>query len=314
MKTVNIVVSGLLLATSLIAEGTKVSGFVDAQYHWVKDGANQGFLVNDGALYINHDAGVCTAMIDVPFNSKDTALTGANFSIAAAKMQAFVSHKYNSGLGWKLGQFDSPFGLEANDSKDTAMARTGIVKTVLPAVITGAGVDYSLGGTKISVIFANRADNSALGHAGEASSDVGLLVNAGFGGLKVAAGGLFGKFGAETGYLIDAVVNYPMGKLDVGFEFNMQKNRITGVTDNTMGIVGLVGYGISDMMGVDLRVSYLSKGDAATDSKMQFSFGPNFTMSKSMKCKVHYSMDSSTPTGGAATTSHSAVISSVVSF
>lgn len=318
MRTIRLIASiGLLVVTSINAEGTKVGGFVDAQYHWDKGGNNQGFVVNDGAVYLNHDMATCSAVIDLPFTGTQTALTGANFTIAQTKMQAFVTHKYDNGLGWKLGQFDTPFGLEARDSKDNAMARTGIVSGVLPTVHTGVWADYAIGGTKLNFLVANQRDNNQLnrpGTAGTRVTDLGVQVTTGLGGINLAVGGLFNKVAGETGYLIDAVVSAPLSSVNLGFELAMQKTA--GAADTTMGIVGLVGYAINDTMGLDARVSYLAKATAAVDSQMEISVGPNFSMSKAMKCKVHYTMLTTTAATGlpAVESTSSAVISSVVSF
>lgn len=320
MKIVKLITVVAALMVASAHADTKVGGFVDAQFHWVKDGGGNAFVVNDGAVYLNHDMGMCTATVDLPVS----AATGANLLVGLTKPQAYVSHKYDNGVSWVLGQFDSPFSMEANDSKDFAMARMGIVKTALtPFVHAGTTIGYEMGSLKLNLIIANQRDNN-IARSGN-DGEYGVHVTGGFGDMSVAAGALMGKRtpttggDKETAYLIDANMKYAMGSLNIGAEFAMRKDPSVG-TDSSMGIVGLLGYALTDTMGLDARFSYLSKAAlasaplAALDSAMEITVGPSFKMSKSMLCKVHYSLLSTTPTGGTGTSTHSGVISSVYSF
>ncbi|MBI1862384.1 MAG: hypothetical protein HYR96_15840 [Deltaproteobacteria bacterium] len=328
MRAVNFiaVVGALLIVGNVHAADTKVSGFVDAQYHWKSDGTGDGFTVDDGAVYINSEMGVCSATVDVPFQSK--AASGA-FSIATNKMQAYVGHKYNMGVGWKMGQYDTPFGLEANDANNRVFVRKGIVGTnILPVVQTGVLIDYAIGGTKLNLLVGNEHDKGTNPAGGQ--PEFGAVVNMAFGSMNLDLGFLGQSKTAGMTYLIDAVLKYGMGQLNIGVEFAM-KNDPTSPTstapgasansNSQMGIGALIGFAMTDTMSLDARFGYLSKATvgagtttgAVVDSAMDIAVGPSFAMSKALKCALQYTMMNST-TGGTSTTSHMGTISSIYSF
>lgn len=314
MKTITLIIAMALIGVTEIYAETKAGGFVDAQFQWNKDDTTKAFAVADGSLMLSHEMGTCTAMIDVPFN--DVGATNGSFVGFADKFQAYVTHKYDMGIGWKLGQFDTMYGLEANDTKDLAMATKGIVgSNVIPVVHTGASIDMNAGPAKLNVMVANPADKGAT----STPMDLGVQANVNMGSMGLKVGGLFNRVSGNMGYLIDAVANMPMGSLDLGVEFAIKKTA--GATDSQMGIVGLVGFGLTDTIGLDARFSFVSNGsikvagtNTPIDSAMEISAGPHFIMSKNMRCKVHYTIMSNTPTSGSARSTHSAVISSIVSF
>lgn len=301
-----IIMVAIIVAPAQAADGTKVGGFVDVQYQWNKAGTAAGFALSDAAVYLNSDMGMCSATMDLPIAMN---FSTAAVAFGAGKAQAFVHHKYSNGVNWRLGQFDSLFGLEANDTKDNAMASLGIVKTnITPFVHAGTTVGYDAGNFKVNLILAKQQAAAA-----NADSQYGAHVNGAFGDLSVGAGVLLGKRSGESTNLIDAVLNYKAGKVGFGAEFVMKKDPSVG-TDTALGIAALMGFGMTDTMGLDARFGYVSKAITGNSSTIEISAGPSFNMSKAMTCKVHYTFTSATPTTGEGTTSHAAAIASVYTF
>jgi hypothetical protein len=307
------------------ADGVKVGGFVDAQYHWVKDAAHEGFTVNDGAVYLNADLAACSAVVDIPFRGNYTATsttTPAMFELAGSKTQAYVSHKYDMGASWRLGQWDSPFGIDGNDTKDVALSRRNIVaENMLPTVFAGALLGFDVNKDMGVNFFVANQRNEASRRGKDAELGGRFWMNAGNFGF--GAGGIYGKRSGTTAYLVDVTAKLSMDKLSVGAEFAMQKDDSIRTDASGMGIVGLVGFGVTVTMALNARVAYLSKATAVStigvsmDSSMALTVGPSFDMSKALRCKLDYTLRSDTVSVlGVSTSSstHSAVIASVYSF
>ena len=308
MRAVNYVavVGALLLVGNLHAADTKVGGFVNALYQWKDNGNGAGFGVGDGAVYINSDIGMCSATVDIPFNS---TVGSGSLSVGATKAQAYVSHHYNMGVGWKLGQYDFPMGLEANDANNRVFVQKGIVGTnLLPVVQAGAWIDYAMGAHKLNLLIGNPVDSGFINSGTPAQ--FAAIANLALGGLSLDVGFL-GQSAATFSWTVDAVAKYTMGKLSLGGEFVIKDT-------NAMGIGALVGFGMTDMMSLDGRFGILRKGSVdggAADSAMDIAVGPTFAMSKALKCAIQYTMRNVTATaGGTATTSHMGTISANYSF
>ena len=165
-----------------------VSGFIDAQFqatsrHSFNGTSNQnsrGFSIHDGALYVSKSVGNGEAKLDIPFSLRDkggktigsgtdstganvsvTAGNGVDFDIATVRAQAYVGQKYENGLRWKLGQFDTSYGFEVNDTVDIALSRQGYVYNYTdPFVHTGLQVGYDFSPTYgMNLLAANRKDS-----------------------------------------------------------------------------------------------------------------------------------------------------------
>ena len=165
------VVVGILFGLALLPASAdiKVSGFVDARYQFNHGKADLGnnvieqgdqpstFMVKDGALYLLSETKNSSAFVDLAFGQVNSANGGAATSLgfAAAKSQAFISHKYEVGIDWKLGRFDTPFGFEAIDTKDIMLATQGLVFSLLPVTHDGIFANYKVGQFAVGLMAGN---------------------------------------------------------------------------------------------------------------------------------------------------------------
>jgi hypothetical protein len=141
----------------------RVSGFVDPQLQITSSGntVSKGFVLNDGALYVDGSVESTEFKIDIPLRMFSTG--NVDFDIAKTRAQAYASAKYSNGLKWKLGQFDTTFGFEGNDTVDIAFTRQGIVYTFTdPFVHTGLLVGYEMGEMSFNLYATNPNDSGIL--------------------------------------------------------------------------------------------------------------------------------------------------------
>jgi hypothetical protein len=230
-----------------------LSGFIDAQAQISSTGARKnGFLVNDGALYISHLTERLEAKIDIPFRM--AGLETANFELGATRAQAYVSWKWNNGLRVKLGQFDTTFGLEANDTVDVPFTRQGIVyNSTDPFVHTGMMLSYDWA-KELSLNFYLADPN-----------DRGVMIgkNPQFGAqilyaseLRLTAGALLTDVGVGWAIYADTTAGVTLGKFTVDTEVNLNQSP---TLTRSYGLLGQV------MWSANEEFSY---GTRTTDSTL----------------------------------------------
>lgn len=149
---------GILFAGSVAsAEGVKVGGFVAPAFMWTKGTANT-FAVPDGAIYLSHSMDMAEVMVDVPFSL--TSATGNALALGGSKAQAYISHKWENGLSWKLGQFDGIYGYARNDMANWAFAQDSLLRSNFqPITHTGLLLGYSFSDMLgLNILFANPAN------------------------------------------------------------------------------------------------------------------------------------------------------------
>jgi hypothetical protein len=313
------VVFALVLTMGISANAEmKVNGFVDAQYGWDNDGKPLGFTLNDGAVYLNASGDMAYAMVDLAFSGGNST-TSAAFTFASGKSQAYVGKKYDMGLSWQLGQWDTIWGLEGNDTKDLFFAKQGrIYSSITPFVHMGALLGYKFTEMlSLNVIVADAQDTSIgqsqTGNTGTNYNYAGQLMYKGD-GFWFKGGYSFQTAGADTS-LIDVSLGLKAGSLDVSAGFDMAD---VGATDNEMGFIGNFLYTASDTLGYGLRFEYVSKLDVGTnpaDTGIYLTGGLNHKATKDLTGKLNYTFSSITAvTGGTSTTGHAIDLAAVYSF
>ena len=159
----------------------KFSGFVDFRFtNLSRDPSSSsglpesGFGIEDAAFYVNYQKEKLSFVIDIPFrrfkNSDQNVTTNANaspngnFAVGNDKAQAFLKYNATPELEIDLGQFDTPFGVELNDSKDRIFSKTGtLYDYFLPVTHTGIELTYTVGGFFVRAIDANSNNKGSLG-------------------------------------------------------------------------------------------------------------------------------------------------------
>lgn len=225
---------------------------------------------------------------------------------ASPASQAYVTWKYENGFSWKLGQWHSIYGYESVHSTDIRFSSQGMLYAAVPVSHTGlyAGYDFSdmLG---LGLVVANPADTNFMANQG--NPDFGAKISTKMDNLKASVGALFSRpVGGTKNFLLDVIAGTSFDKLsvDVNFLFSKPTGGSSGI-----GIGGILGYGLTDVVDAGLRVEYVK--DLVVAGKMLgLTVGPQFKMTSDFTVKLDYSM--AKPTGG--TASHGVAVAAVHKF
>ncbi len=276
----------------------KFSGFFDFRLSSVaaKDdtagvpnaNAESGFGLEDGAFIVNYEKDRLSAVVDIAFRRqkdsdaiKPTSTTPAptipnqsqnsNFSIGVDKSQAYIKYKITPDFLIDLGQFDTIFGVELNDSKDRVFGKTGIVYDyTLPVTHTGAMLEYSKNGYYAKGFAANPINKGSYGTSstGDDRTEHGAalgysndLFRTQFGYMSRLISKADGS-GYSGRSLLDITAGVTLGAFTLDFEFSKiddpNKNTLTSTNSADMekagqGYLALMTYKISDPVLFGLR-------------------------------------------------------------
>lgn len=274
-----------------IASPFKFGGFADLRYtsyvtnndpSVASGNPSSGFGIEDGAVYVNYEKEKMSITADLAFRrGKDSdtnaAATQPNQSSTGAialgvdKSQLYLKYKLGSMFTIDLGQFDTIFGAEVNDSKDRLFNKTGTTYDfALPVTHTGAMLEFARGGFAIKAFAANPNNKGSNGTstAGDDKTEYGGAIgytNDSFHGqigymgrpINQASG-----VGTATRSLTDATAGVSLGAFALDAEYarvsDPSKNTLTPL-DNTdlenagEACLGLISYKFSDAFLVGIR-------------------------------------------------------------
>lgn len=285
-----VVLCGLALAAPTFAAdaggGFKVGGFVDAQFGWNSVPASlKGFNVTDGAIKVMHEMGGSSFLLDVPFMS--LAATSNAFVLGSTKAQAFVKHKYDGGVWWQLGQFDSIFGAEPNDTDENFFASLNAMdRSINFFTHTGLALGYTSGGMQLTLVGANLRDKG-LNTNNANAMDVAAQIKLVSGSMNVRAGFLFNFLGATNGHILDVGAGMKMGDLALDAGFMM----LLGLGTTSWGLDVAPIWTMSDKMGLGLRFAMTNIAAATT---MEITVGPKYSFTKNLDAKLNYQLTNTT--------------------
>lgn len=316
---------GLLFVGSIASAQTKVGGYVAPMFSWgsSKTSKTNTFQVPEGAVYFSHSMDMAQVMVDIPFSA--TSSTSNNLSIGGDRAQAYIAHKWEMGLSWRLGQFDGIYGYLNNDLVDQAFAsRSGLRdSTLMPKTHTGLLFNYAFSDMLgLNVVFANPMNMSsrpvAVKADGSADSDsttkydMGLQVTSNVDAFKFGVGWLMhrGTKAVGNSNMFDVTAGTAMGdlKLDADLVFSKAKDVDA---DMGFGVQGI--FAINEMASAGARVEWVKFG--ATDTKMLgLTVGPQFALSKALNLRVDYTMGNSKVGSGTSSTTHAINLAGVYRF
>jgi hypothetical protein len=210
-----------------------------------------GFNLDDGALYGNYTNEQIEGVIDIAFRrgkdiDKDSSASypnqSSNNSLAFGldKSQLFLRYKISPSVSIDAGQFDTIFGLEANDSKDRVFSNFGTIsETFLPFTHTGLMLEYSQEALFNKTLIANPNSKGSLSNSSNDKKSLEFGSAFGFNG-QVTHGqlGLLSRRvnaadrrGAKSRILLDALFGFRIGILDWDFQYSHlrdpNKNTLT---------------------------------------------------------------------------------------
>lgn len=292
-------------AYAAASDALKLGGFVDAGFSWANVGNNNSFGVNDGALYLSKGLDGGEVFVDLPFSGglrtgstfigtttvDATTHTGtvsgaldnandSNFTIGANKAQAYLAFKYENGISWKIGQFDSLLAYEANDLVDVMFTRGGLMGAQLPALVhTGGTIGVNYDPFFVDVFVANPANKAQM--SGNIA-DYGLKVkfnskmlwmNLGFWQNQNTGGGTNVTYLSYGGGL-------SFGQLEANLDLLFRKT----VVSTALGWQLNTGYHLTDQVCAGIRAELLNR--FANHQQISFTAGPQYKLTRDMSVKL----------------------------
>lgn len=311
-----------ILVSSVSYADTKVGGFADAQFQYLggsnNDAATKAFVVNDGALYFSHEAGNSSVMIDVPF-----AVADGELAIGGMHSQAYVSQKMGS-VTFSLGQMDSFYGFESNDSANNRFAAdTGLAHALSPQSHLGVSAMYSAGALGLNLVLAQSNYFSAQPLApgqpeapiapDENDMEYGAELTYGADMWNLSAGYFMGKTNGESSSYMEAQLGLSMGQLGLTVGYN---SRDMNQENDANVMYANLGYTVNDEWSLGFR-GEMAKNTLTTNvdgsiqpaaSETQFTFGPSHKYSSNLTIRADFTYNSLELTEGAEKMNSSSVL------
>jgi hypothetical protein len=260
--------------------------------------------LHDAALQWKHKAGASEFAIDLPFGADTANPTGNAFVFGAAKAQAYFKHNLSDAFSVQVGQFDTIYGFELNDSRDVFFTKQGLVwNNILPVTHLGILTNYTSGKVTAKVMLANPTNAGMLANKNpEAGFQLAYAVSD---TSALTLGILYANQSDVSTVLYDFLAGSNVTKelrLDVEAD-------IKTVTDQDVGMGFLVNgiYTVDSKWSLGARIEYLRKINDYSD--IGLTVGPAVQVDDHLKFRADYSWVASTVTKGA-----DAVNSNVVAF
>tara|TARA_Y100001935_G_C17308570_1_gene514074 strand:+ start:2685 stop:4118 length:1434 start_codon:yes stop_codon:yes gene_type:complete len=303
------------------------SGFADIRYsnYTVKDNTSlrgqdeSGFLMADGAAYGSYKGDKLSIYGDLPFRRSHTSNVSSDAAIELGKDKAqfYMSYDFHENFSAQLGQFDTIYGVELNDSKDRLFGTAGqVYSNTLPVVHTGLLLDFHMDGAYAKALIANPSDRGSYGAAGtnkDNNTEYGLALGYSNDMIRGQVGYLSRPWldidgtSMSNRSLLDFILGATFGHFSIDLEYNMvnvpNKNTLTTSTtdseDAGKGLLALASYEVTDEIGVALRYENLKDDPAAgsIDETNSYGLGLHYTMDKNLQLHAEYIASEFTPTG-----------------
>ncbi len=278
------------------ASTVSFSGFIDGQYQLSSIGDySKQYVIQDAALYITHVTPQTEAKFDLPISMQNASNTDSNFSVGATRAQAYVLWKIDPKFRAKMGQFDTGYGFEGNDTVDLILSRQGKVYNFAdPFTHTGLQLAYDV--SSVLTLNALAADPADSGPARDKNLQYGLqaALNS---RVRGSAGFLFSRDKSTqlNTWLWDGVIGITLADvLNIDFEANLSK---TGTASFEPAFLLQTSYQATPVVSWAVRGEYLKKRgrtDAASDPLLDRQYtlatGPQFKISEAARLKLDYTM------------------------
>ena len=307
----------------------KYGGFFDFRYsaftapfdpNVVAANSEAGFGLEDGAFYLNYEKDKVAVVVDIAFRrSKDVDINSSatkpnqssnnNFAIGVDKSQLYLKYKLTGTWTADLGQFDTPFGVEVNDSKDRYFGKTGLLYDYfLPLTHTGLMLERNSGSWSFKGFAAdpNNKGSNGTSTSGDDKTEYGALAayttevfsaQVGFEARPIAKADNTG-YGSRN--FVDAVTGLNLGPWSFNFEYSLisdpNKNIVTpnDATDweaPAQGFLGFVNRKLSDNLQLGLRYEHIEKivvGSVNVSAGEDTTFGVHYKIDPQIELRAEY--------------------------
>lgn len=281
--------------------GLSMEVFIDTQAKITnKDTVNdRGFTLNDAAIYVSKDfKSDVTAFVDLPFYS-ELVPGSSRFVFAEKKAQAYLAIR-RLPVAVRLGQFDTIYGIERNDSRDRFFADNGVVKEyIIPDTHAGLlggfsshnnGIDFVIRG-----LIANPSDQTNLANNNpEFGAQFRLEGARGYGAFGFLLNEAKNVPTNSTNMLINAVGGFAFDKFRIDGEFD---NKKTATVDTSATAFMLLGtYQHTDDLGFGGRLEYLTDpfvpGTGVLKTITAFAVGSSYKLEEGLVVRGDFSLSS----------------------
>ena len=303
----------------------KVSGFFDFRFSNDSSTGNptntyphasSGFGLEDGAFYLTYEKDKLSVYADIAFRrAKDidtnTSATvpnqssNANLSIGSDKSQLYAKYRVTENLAVDVGQFDTIYGVELNDSKDRFFGRSGLTyNMMLPVTHAGAMIEYSTQGAYAKFLAVNPNGKGSYGTS--ATSDDNTEYGGAIGYANSTIRGQIGYLtrpiskADQSGFagrnLIDSTAGLTLGRfsLDLGFSIvnDPSKNTLTPSDSSdlekaSIGYLAIGTYKLGDLWSIGVRYENVKNDPAATStiSAQDITTGAHYRLSSELEIR-----------------------------
>ncbi len=246
--------------------------------------AESGFAIEEGAFYLNYEKDRVSFVGDIAIRrAKDVDIkdatppipnqsNNANLALGFDRSQLYVRYKLIDGLVFDLGQYDTIYGVELNDSKDRVFGKTGLVyDATLPVTHTGLKLEYLVNGVYLKALAANPNNKGSFGTSTtkDENTEYGAAVGFGTDSYRGQLGYLARPIGKADGLemgsrtLIDVILGTTLGGFSLDLEYTMvsdpSKNSLTSADTTDLekagtGAMALASYKFNDNFTLGLRL------------------------------------------------------------
>lgn len=288
-------------ADSRAVAGVHSAGYVDFRYTDFKTyedpnipngGAHEsGFGLEEGAFFLSYEKDGLSAVLDLAFRrAKDVDTNAAattpnqssngNLGVGVDHSQLYLKYKISESFILDIGQFDTIFGVELNDSKDRIFGKTGLVYDyTLPVTHTGLMVEFVTGAVTTKIFAANPNNKGSFGTStsGDEKAEYGGALSYA-GSVLRGQVGLMGRpiqkasaLGNGNRLLMDFLLGATLGKLSLDLELSRindpSKNTLTNSDSSDeesagLGFLALASYQVSDSVLFGLRYEQIQNDPA----------------------------------------------------
>lgn len=326
-----------------LAHRMSFAGFIDFRFNnYTVDGANgnpnSGFALDDAAFQISYEDGPLSVYFDLPIRKADSfvdidgdgdadaGVSNSNkMEIAENRAQAFLRYQLTPTFAYTLGQFDSYYGYETNDSNNRFFANEGLIYTqATPNTHAGLMLDFFHQGFSSKLIVANPSERGTLGCSTDTSSsppkcthiddnyEYGVLLGYANAMTRVSLGYLArsvenvaGK--NENHELLNVVVGFSVGPVDLDLEYDHVKdpqkdmNSDNKVDSAGKGFLAHLVFNSGELFALGLRYEktddHLSR--FANYEETQYALGIHMRANDNLLTRIEYGHNKFEATKGA---------------
>lgn len=234
-----------IFSSVCFAEDSKFSGFVDFQYRWIEDYSSYktGFQIYDAAFYYQKNLNTQTLFfIDAPVSSKEPDVSGSTvvssneLELWQGKAQMYLSHQYQNSTFY-FGQFDSVFGVEANDTLHNPLPIEGIMNQQLPSVHRGVMLtqEFKEQDIKLDIIAGNQESS---GYDNKRPLEWGLNAFKKWEHIHASLGYLYSRDSGQNNEMANFIASFFLNKIKVDVEYSWVR-KISNLKDTVGGSIRL---------------------------------------------------------------------------